>query len=315
MRLFITGATGTIGQRLVADRLARGDQIVVVSRNCSRAEQLMAVHGRSRIEFVQSDVASAGDWQNQVAGCHAVVHLAGAGVADRRWSRAYKRTLFTSRVESTRHIVKAIADCTSTARPRVLINGSAIGYYGDGGERELDEHAPQGSDFLAELTAKWEAEAAQATAIAKPSVRVVLLRTSVVLDYPNGALRKMMLPFRMFAGGPIGSGRQWTSWIHWRDLVGLIDFAIEHERVEGPLNASSPQMMRNRDFARALGKAMHRPSLIPTPMFALRMVMGEVANAITNSAKVIPAKAQQCGYAFAFPELESALADLIGNQR
>ena len=181
-----------------------------------------------------------------------------------------------------------------------------------GGERELDEDAPPGTDFLSRLCTEWEAQALRAQAIGPDAVRVVLLRTAVVLDDRGGALPQMARPFRLGVGGRIGSGRQWMSWIHWRDLVGLIDHAIEDADISGPLNAASPQPMRNADFARAMGRSIGRPSWLPAPKFALRIALGEVAGALTNSQRVIPAKALDSGYVFLYPGLEQALQSLLG---
>lgn len=296
---------------MVEDRLARGDQLLVLSRHADHARSLFP--DRS-ITTVEGDPTIAGDWQQHVKGCDAVIHLAGAGIADHRWTKKYKKALFDSRIESTRRVVDAIAAAPSHERARVLINASAVGYYGDRGEEELDESAAPGEDFLAILTAAWEHEALRAEAIADAAPRVVLLRLGVVLDERAGALPKMAAPIRFFIGGPIASGQQWMSWIHWRDVVGMIDLILNHDDLLGPINLTAPLPVRNRDFVRALAKALHRPAFFPTPRLALRLALGEVANAITASQRAKPAKAIASGYSFEFSDLESAIQSLFSRQ-
>ena len=242
-----------------------------------------------------------------IAGCQAVVNLAGANVFDRRWNDDFKRLLRESRVLTTQNIVQAIEK--ASPRPRVLVNGSAIGFYGFTGDELLTEDSPAGTaDYLSQLTPLWE-EAAQAAAAF--GTRVVLLRTGVVLDKAGGALKQMMTPFTFFIGGPVGSGRQWVSWIHHADEVGLILFAIDEPRVLGPLNATAPEPVTNKQLAKALGKAMHRPSFAPVPGFALKLRFGEVANIVLKGQRVLPKKAQELGYRFQFPTIDLALADIV----
>lgn len=315
MRIFITGATGLIGRRVVIDRLERGDQVVLLSRSGTRATRMFAAEANRNITVVEGDPAKVGPWQEAVKGCDAVIHLAGAGIADHRWTKSYKRALISSRVDSTANIVAAIERAAAARRPRVLLSGSAIGYYGQGGERELDEDSPPGFDFLARVCVLWEEQARRVESVTAGETRCVLVRTAVVLDDRGGALRQMIMPFRYFVGGPVGSGRQWMSWIHWRDLVGLIDLALEDDDIRGPLNASSPQPVRNRDFARTLGAVIGRPAWLPAPKFGLRIALGEVANAIVASQRVIPARAIQHGFRFLYPDLGKALTALLGRER
>lgn len=310
MRLFITGATGLVGRRLVSDRLVRGDVVVALSRDRSRARQVLGADGK--LTILQGDPAMAGPWQNAIAGCDAVINLAGAGVADRRWTAAYKRLIASSRVQSTHQIVSGIQAVESAQRPQVFINASAVGYYGDAGDQALDEDSSPGEDFLARVVVEWEKEAMRA---GKLGVRLVLLRTAVVLDEGGGALKKMTMPFRFFAGGPIGSGRQFMPWIHWRDVIGLIDLALTETQLHGPLNAAAPQAVRNREFAQTLGRALHRPSWLPAPKLMLRIALGELANSLTASQRVVPAKALHFGYSFTFSDLSSALESLIETQK
>ncbi len=302
MRIFLTGATGLIGRRLVADRLARGDSLTVVSRDGARARALAG-----EIDVVEADLTKSGDWQQRVNGCDAVVHLAGAGVADRRWTRAYRALIETSRIESTRRIVDAIE--AASAPPRTLVNASAVGYYGDGGENVLDESAPAGDDFLADLCVRWEAQAARA---ATGATRVVLMRISVVLDTRGGALGAMLPIFRLGLGGPLGSGRQYFPWIHWRDVVGLIDLALSDDTLRGPVNVVAPETVTGRVFARTVGRVLRRPAVLPVPVVALRVVMGEMGRYVVASQRVVSQLATQRGYEFVFGRLEPALEDLLG---
>ena len=311
MRIFITGATGLIGRRVVIDRLERGDQVVLLSRSGARAAKMFAADANRNITVLEGDPAIAGPWQAAIQGCDAVVHLAGAGIADHRWTKSYKRTLATSRIDSTANVVAAIERIDPQNRPHVLVNGSAIGYYGNGGERELDENSPPGADFLAKLCLLWEEQAGRVESISSGAVRCVLVRTAVVLDDRGGALRKMMIPYKYFIGGPVGSGRQWMSWIHWRDLVSLIDVALCDEDLRGPLNATSPEPVRNGQFARTLGEVIGRPSWLPVPKFGLRLVMGEIADTIAASQRVVPARAIQHGFRFLYPDLSKALISLL----
>ncbi len=301
MRIFLTGATGLIGRRLVADRLARGDTLTVVSRDAGRAQALGA-----SIDVVEADLMRPGVWQKRVDGCDAVVHLAGAGVGDRRWNAAYRKLLVDSRVESTRRIVDAI-DGAGT-RPPVLVNASAVGYYGDCGDTPLDESAPAGDDFLAGLTVQWEAQAARA---GRGSTRVTMLRFAVVLDPRGAALGKMLPIFRLGLGGPLGSGRQYFPWVHWRDAIGLIGFALDNESVSGPLNVVAPEAVTNREFTRTLGRVLRRPAVLPVPALMLRFAIGEMGRYVVASQRVVARRAIRAGYTFAFDRLQPALEDLL----
>lgn len=301
MRIFLTGATGLIGRRVVADRLARGDTLTVVTRDAGRARVL-----GEGLDVVEADLMRPGAWQKRVDGCDAVVHLAGAGVGDRRWNAAYRKLIVDSRVQSTRCIVDAIGD--AAARPPVLVNASAVGYYGERGDAVLDESATVGDDFLSELTVQWERQAARA---AEHDARVTMLRISVVLDTRGGALGKMLPIFRLGLGGPLGSGRQYFPWIHWRDAVGLIGFALDNESVSGPLNVVAPEAVTNRQFTRTLGRVLHRPAVLPVPAFALRIAIGQMGRYAVASQRVVPERATRSGYTFAFDRLQPALEDLL----
>jgi uncharacterized protein (TIGR01777 family) len=275
--------------------------LTVVSRDAGRAQALGA-----GIEVVEADLTRPGEWQKRVDGCDAVVHLAGAGVGDRRWNTAYRKLLVDSRVESTRRIVDAIQDAGT--RPPVLVNASAVGYYGACGDTPLDESAPAGDDFLAGLTRQWETQAARA---GRGPTRVTMLRIAVVLDPRGAALGKMLPVFRLGLGGPLGSGRQYFPWIHWRDVIGLIGFVLDNESVSGPLNVVAPDAVTNLVFTRTLGRVLHRPAVLPVPALMLRLAIGEMGRYVVASQRVVAERAIQAGYTFAFDRLQPALEDLL----
>lgn len=311
MRLFITGATGLIGRRLVLDRLERGDQVVMVSRSAARAAATFAAEANPNVQVLHGNPATPGAWQSALDGCDAVVHLAGAGVADRRWSAAYKKQIIDSRIDSAHQVVEAIN--AAVVRPRVLISASATGWYGDTGDRRTDEEAePARHDFLADLAVRWEREALKAE---QAGTRVVLLRTGIVLDERGGMVGRLVRPFRMFVGGPFGSGRQFVPWIHWRDLIGLIDLALRRPTLQGPVNGTAPNPVRNRRLSAALGRALGRPSWLPIPRFVMRLAIGEIARYAAMSQRVVPARAQAAGYQFIYPEIEPAMEALLAHRK
>jgi uncharacterized protein (TIGR01777 family) len=242
------------------------------------------------------------EWRRAMADVEGVVNLAGEPIAGKRWSPAQKSRIRESRLEATRRLVSAIA--ASVKKPGVLVNASAIGYYGPGGDEVLTERDPAGEGFLAEVCQAWEAEAQQAEPL---GVRVVRLRIGLVLGMGGGALAKMVPPFRFFLGGPLGSGRQWVSWIHQLDAAGLIAWVLTHPEVSGAVNATAPQPVTMREFCATLGRVMHRPSWAPVPAAALRLLVGEMADLLLTGQRVLPAAAQSSGYAFRFPRLLPAL--------
>jgi len=305
MRVTVTGASGLIGSALVAELRERGAELTVLSRNPSRAREQLGVEAVGWDPLLEPAPTEA------LAGADAVVHLAGENIAQ-RWSERAKRAIRDSRVVGTRNLVAGLraADDAQAGgqRPPTLISGSAVGYYGPHGEEPLDEDAPPGNDFLAETCVAWEAEAQQASAL---GMRVVLVRTGVVLDRDGGALAKMLPPFKLGVGGPVAGGAQYTSWIHREDLVGMICAALDDERWSGPINATAPEPVSNREFSHALGHALHRPSLLPVPGFALGLLYGEMAEIVTTGARVVPAKALVLGYDFRHPELDEALRSAL----
>jgi uncharacterized protein (TIGR01777 family) len=310
MRVCITGGTGLIGRRLTQALLDRGDQAIVISR---RPEAAKAALGPN-VEVVSGDPSRPASWMEAIPGCDGVVNLAGEGIFNQRWNDDFKRLMTQSRVETTMNVVEAITK--ANPRPKVLVNGSAIGYYGFTGDEELTEDSPAGSgDFLSQLTPAWEAAAQPVTNV---GTRLVLLRTGVVLDKNGGALREMLKPYRMsltlVAGGAIGSGRQWVSWIHHADEVGLILHALDRPEVSGPLNATAPHPVTNAQMAQAIGRAVGRLAFPPTPGFALHMMLGEVAQVVTRGQRVLPKKALATGYQFRFPTIDVALADILSHR-
>lgn len=297
MRVFVTGATGLIGRALCRALAERGQVVTALTRQA-------APRGLpTGVQVIQGDPAVPGAWQEVLGRCDACVNLAGEPVAAGRWNDDRKRAIRESRILATRNVAAVVAE----RGPRVLVNGSAIGYYGPRGDEPLGESAPPGADWLARVCLEWERSAEPAARRA----RVALVRTGIVLSRQGGALPRMALPFRLFLGGPIGGGAFWQSWIHLADEVGLLLLALEDERVAGALNAAAPGPSRNRDLARALGRALRRPSLVPVPAAAVRALLGEMADVVVTGQRVLPEKALALGYRFRFPEVESALRDLL----
>lgn len=304
MKVFILGATGLIGQRLVAQLLARGDQVSILTRNADKARQRLG----TRVQVVQGDPLTPGDWQKQLDGLDGVVNLVGEPIADRAWTPTQRNLIRDSRILSTQQVVLGLEK--AIRRPAVLVQGTAVGIYGERGEERLTEASSPAAadDFISQLCVQWEAEASRAEPL---GVRVVQLRTGVVLDKSGGALQKMLLPFQLFAGGPLGNGRQWFPWIHADDLVGLILFALTQPTVSGALNGTAPELATMGTFSKALGQAMHRPSWMPVPRFALSMLMGERADLILASQKVVPERPLSLGYTFRYPNLGPALQAVL----
>jgi uncharacterized protein len=306
MRVFVTGGTGLVGSVLVPRLLARGDQVVLLSRRAEAAQKFAGA------TVVLGDPTQAGPWMDSIAGCDAVIHLAGEGIFNRRWNDDFKNLIRTSRVKSTENVVAALgkspaADATASLK-RVLISASAVGIYGPHGDETLTEESLAGNDFLAKVCMDWEQAAQPATA---HGVRVVLLRTGIVLDKKGGALAQMLTPFKMFVGGKVGTGKQWMSWIHNEDEVGLILFALDHPEIAGAFNATAPNPVTNYDFAKALGRVLGRPSVFPTPGFMLRLMLGQAAEIVTTGQRVVPRKALDAGYVFKYTEVETALRSIL----
>jgi len=301
-RVALTGATGLIGPQLLEALRAGGAEVTVLTRDPKRAREQLG-----EVEAVHWDLMSEAAPREALAGRDAVVHLAGEPVAQ-RWSAKVKQAIHQSRVVGTRNLLEGIR--AADPRPGFLLSSSAIGYYGAHGEEPLDEDAPPGGDFLARVCVDWEAEAARAGEL---GLRVAHVRTGVVLDRSGGALAKMLPPFRLGVGGPVAGGRQYISWIHTEDLVGIMASSLEDERWSGPINATAPEPVRNRDFSRVLGRVLKRPSLLPVPRLALALLYGEMAEIVTTGARVVPAKSLVLGYQFRHPQLEAALRSALGS--
>ena len=297
MNITVTGATGFIGNRLVRVLLP-GHSVHVLGRK--RSPELPA-----EVRFSEWSSAESEPPAESLADADAVIHLAGEPVAQ-RWSAKVKQRIRNSRVDGTRNLVAALSK--QKHRPQVLICASAIGYYGSRGDEVLAEGSSPGRDFLAQVVIEWEKAAREAEAL---GIRVISPRFGVVLGKNGGALAKMLPPFRMGAGGRLGSGQQWMSWIHVDDVVGLIQFALDHASVRGPLNATAPQPVRNREFTKELASALHRPAIFPVPRFALKILFGQMADVMLASQRVIPKATQSAGFKFQYPELRPALARLL----
>ena len=292
MRVLVTGGTGLVGRPACDALRAAGHAVTIVSREPGRVPARAIGWDGLRTAIPETD---------------AIVNLAGESIASGRWTAARKAASRSSRVEATRALVDAAA--TASPRPKVLVNASGVGYYGAHGDEPLDETAAAGTDFLARLCVEWEAEARRAEAL---GVRVVVVRLGVVLAPDGGALSAMLLPFRAGLGGPIGGGRQWISWVHRDDVVGLLREAVGNTEYAGPVNATSPNPVTNRDFARALGRALHRPTVLPVPGIGLRLLMGEMATMLLTGQRVLPKVAERLGYAWQQPELPEALERCVG---
>jgi len=301
MKVLVTGATGLIGRRLCHSLTGDVNTVVAVSRSPERARNLAAA------ETLKWDPMTGPPPPDALSGVDAVVHLAGEPVADRAWSQEQKRRVKDSRVVSTRNIVDAIR--AAEVKPKVLVNASAVGYYGDRGDEKLYEDSPPGKGFLSEVCQAWEREA---TSVSELGVRLVLVRIGVVLSPQGGALAKMLTPFKLGVGGPLASGKQWFPWIHIDDIVGILRHSISTETLAEPINGAAPEEVTNAEFTRQLSRVLGRPAFLPTPEFALKLIFGERAEVLLASNRVVPRVAQQSGYKFKFPDLTPALKDLLG---
>jgi uncharacterized protein (TIGR01777 family) len=306
MRIVVAGGTGFLGQPLVSSFAADGHEVVILSRSASSS----AGPGAARA-VAWTPNGDIGPWARELDGAAAVVNLAGESIAGHRWTTAHKQRIADSRTNATASLVAAIKKATNP--PTVFLSGSAVGYYGPRGDEIVAEEAPPGRDFLAEVCKRWEAAAAAA---ASARTRVVYVRTGIVLERDGGALPPMLPPFKFGVGGPIGSGRQYYPWIHRDDWVALVRWCVDTASADGPVNATAPQPVENREFARALGRAMHRPALMPAPAFAMRILLGEMADALVLSGqRAVPAKAERLGFRFRYRTADDALAAIFAPGR
>src|SRR5581483_8138137 len=302
-RVIVTGATGTIGRAVCRRLEARGDEVVALSRDRERAAKALG----DQVEVqVWADPTGEMPPVEALTGADAIVHLVGEPVAQ-SWSKEAKARIRDSRVSATRMLVAALREVPELRRPAVLISQSATGFYGPSGDRELDEDAPAGNDFLAGVVREWEAEAANAEGLA----RTVMTRTGVVLSSSCGALEKMLPFFRMGVGGPVAGGRQYVPWIHLDDVVAGLLFCVERPELAGPINLTAPVPVTNAQLSHALGRVLHRPAVLPVPTLALRVLYGEMSQIVTTGQRAIPTRLSEAGFEFRHPDLEAALRDVL----
>jgi uncharacterized protein (TIGR01777 family) len=294
MNILITGGTGFIGTPLTKELINNGHSVSVTTRKQSDSKEKLTWNPPS---LIPQDIISKFD---------GIINLAGEPIAPARWTEERKKRILSSRIDTTRALVESIK--AADTKPKVLISASAIGYYGPHGDEEVSENTPPASDFLADVCVKWEAEALKAY---ESGVRVVTVRIGGVLEADGGALPQMIIPFKFFAGGPIGSGKQWFSWIHRDDVVGIMRYALENEAVSGPVNAAAPNPVTNKEFSTALGKALNRPSCLAVPGFMVELTLGELGAVLLTGQKVLPEKALETGYKFKYTDVDAALAAIF----
>lgn len=300
MKVLITGGLGFVGTQLSIRFLASGHEVTVVD-HAPRPKP----YTPAGVRYVSADTTVAGPWQVEIANQDVIINLAGASIFG-RWSAAYKKLIYNSRILTTRNVVQAM----SSEQESTLLSTSAIGYYGFCKDEELTEDSPPGNDFLAGLCVDWEREAQEAQ---KKGARVVITRFGIVLGKNGGALQQMIPAFKRFVGGPLGSGMQWFSWVHMHDLLEALLFLVDRSDINGPVNCCSPQPVRNKALAKALGSMLHRPSYVATPSFMLRLALGEFASALLEGQKVIPVKLLGAGFKFQYPALPDALQSILAD--
>ncbi|MBD1834773.1 TIGR01777 family protein [Cyanobacteria bacterium FACHB-472] len=299
MKVAIAGGTGFVGSRLVERLLAEGHQVLILTRNPT------SVKPAPNVEVVAYNLKESGAWQQSISGCDAVVNLAGEPIAEKRWTPEHKQEIINSRKIGTQKIVEAISK--ANPKPSVLVSASAIGYYGSSETATFEESSPSGNDFLAQVCQEWEAEAQK---VKDTGTRLVIVRIGIVLGM-GGVIGKMIPPFKMFAGGPIGTGKQWFSWIHRDDLVNLILFALKQKEVEGVLNATAPNPVRMNEVSQTLGEVLNRPSWLPVPAFALEVLLGDGAQVVLEGQQVLPKRTITQGFNYQYPTLKQALEEFL----
>jgi hypothetical protein len=300
MRVIITGGTGLIGRALSHNLIKDRHEVIVLTRNPAQADLPPGATAE------RWDARSVEGWGHWVDGADAIVNLAGAGLADGRWTAARKALIRNSRLDAGRAVVQAVQK--AQRKPEVVLQSSAVGYYGPRDDSVITEEAMPGVDFSARVCVDWEASTA---AVEKLGVRRAIIRSGVVLSTGGGVLPKMSLPFKFFIGGPIGSGKQWLSWIHLADEIAAIRFLIENKAAAGQFNLVAPNPLTNADFSRAIGKVLGRPAIMPTPAFALKLAFGEMSTVLLTGQRVVPQRLQALGFNFQFSEAEAALEDLL----
>lgn len=311
-KIIITGATGSIGRNLVQHLIARGDEVIVFTRNPENARNKIVNAGRYVKWQYENPVAPSSlhyagtSWMHELNGVDAVVHLAGANLGAKRWNDEYKKLAYDSRIISTRNLVEAIKQ--TDQKPKTFICSSAVGIYGSRYDEVLAESSSLGDDFMAHICKDWEKEAEK---VEQYGVRRVSVRTGLVMQKDEGVLKKMLMPFKLFIGGPLGSGRQWFPWIHIDDIVGIYLNAIDDENISGAVNGASPGIVTMKEFSKTLGKVLRRPSLFPVPKFAMKIAAGELGEYAVMSQRTSVEKIKKAGYKFKFENLEGALRDLL----
>ncbi len=305
MRIILTGGTGLIGKALAIDFIKQQHEVFVLSRDPERRPgQLPA-----GVKLVKWDGRSVEGWGHLVDGAEAIVNLAGESIAAGRWTDERKQRILNSRLNAGLAVVQAVEQASQ--KPNVVIQSSAVGYYGPSGDQDITEGTPPGKDFVSQVCVRWEGST---TNLEKMGVRRAIIRTGIVLDAHEGALVPMLLPFRLFTGGSLGNGRQWFPWIHLADEVSAIRFLIEHPEGSGPFNLAAPDPLTNAQFSRMLGKVLRRPALIPVPAFVLRLLFGEMATVLVDGQKVLPSHLENLGYQFRFPHIEPALRNILNKE-
>ena len=303
MKVLITGGSGYIGRHLSTSLTADGHEVVGLSRRPESAPP------QSGVRFVRWDARTAeGDWVSELAGAQGIVNLAGASIGKGRWTRRRMAEILSSRLAATSAIVEAIKRTPADRRVSVLVNASGIDYYGDRGDELVTEESRPGDSFLARVSEQWEVAAREAEPL---GLRIVRVRTALVFGRGALAFRLLTLPFRLFAGGPLGDGRQWFTWIHIDDLVGLYRLALEDLKVSGPMNAVAPDIRRQGEVAKEIGRQLHRPAIVPAPAPILRLVLGQQSQLLLDGRRALPARAEAAGYRFRFGGLSEALQDTL----
>jgi hypothetical protein len=300
MKILMTGGTGFVGSYLAARLSKEGQEVTILIRSSAEARGVAP-----GVSFVQGDPTRKGAWQDAIRNHDAAINLAGAPIFT-KWTDEQKRAIRESRVNTTRNLVEGVE--TKPGKSFALFSASAVGYYGFHGDEELTEESPSGQDFLATVALEWEAEALKAQ---QKGARVVITRFGIVLGAGGGALGQMIPLFKKFVGGPIGSGRQWFSWVHLQDLTEAFLFVLKHPELSGPVNVCSPNPVRNKELAKALGKALHRPSFLPVPGFMIKLVLGEFGSVILKGQRVLPRRLLESGFVFQYPQIEKALASIL----
>ena len=300
MKILITGGTGFVGTQLTSRLIQDSNEVTILTRSKKGPEK-----GSGRVSYLQGDPTQKGPWQEAIKDHDAVINLAGASIFS-KWTDEQKKAIRESRVSTTQNIVEGMP--SPSPKPFTLFSTSAVGYYGFCGDEELVEDSPPGNDFLSRIALEWEGEALKAK---EKGSRVVITRFGIVMGEKGGALSQMISLFKKFVGGPIGSGKQWFSWVHIMDLAEAFVFLLKHPEISGPVNLCSPNPVRNKDLAKALGQVLHRPSFMPAPGFMVKLVLGEFGSVILEGQRVIPKRLLDSGFAFQYPDIKKALQGIV----